>query len=69
MSLPIAYERAVAALGSNANQFHCISANVTTQFSSGGEWYFTFYSTNSSRAPKSIAIEFNGKVVFDGGLR
>jgi hypothetical protein len=69
ISLPVAYERAVAALGSATNEFHCISASVTTEFTSEGEWYFTFYSTNSNSMPKFIAVEFNGKVVFDNGFR
>lgn len=69
LSLPDAYERAIAALGSSTNHFHCINASVTTQFSSDGEWYFTFYSTNSNSMPKFVAVEFNGKVILDNGLR
>jgi hypothetical protein len=70
ISLPIAYEYATAALGSDTNQFHCISASVTTTFSSEGEWYFTFCSTNSKVVtPKWIAVGFNGKVIFDHGDR
>ena len=68
MPLPIAYERAVTALGADTNQFHCISANVTTEFSDEG-WYFTFCSTNSKIMPKLIVVEFNGKIIFDNGLR
>lgn len=67
LPLPVAYEYAVASLGSATNQFHCVSAEITTSFSSAGEWYFTFYSTNST--PKFVAVEFNGKVIFDNGLR
>ncbi len=67
--LPIAYERAIAFLGSDTNQFHCVSASITTEFTPEGEWYFTFYSTNTNAEPKSIAVEFNGKVVFDNGWR
>jgi hypothetical protein len=59
----------MTALGSATNQFHCVSANITTTFTSEGEWYFTFYSTSSNSPPKFIAVEFNGKVVFDSGLR
>jgi hypothetical protein len=33
------------------------------------EWYFTFCSTNSKTMPKLIAVGFNGKVIFDNGLR
>ncbi|HEY1716742.1 MAG TPA: hypothetical protein VGH42_00420 [Verrucomicrobiae bacterium] len=57
--LPDAYERATAALGTATNQFHCISANVATSFSSDGEWFFTFCSTNSKS--KWVTVEFNGK--------
>jgi hypothetical protein len=69
LSLPAAYEIAMKALGPATNQFHCISAMVTTQFAVAGEWYFTFYSANSNSPPKFIAIKFNGEVVFDSGLR
>jgi hypothetical protein len=67
MSLPEAYGRAVAALGPETNQFHCISANITTTFSRDGEWYFTFYSANPT--PKYVVVEFSGKVIFDNGFR
>ena len=60
LSLPVAYERAANALGSATNQFHCISAKVTTDFGTDGEWQFTFYSTNSR--PKWVTVEFNGKI-------
>lgn len=69
LSLPVAYEAAITALGPATNQFHCISANITTQFRAEGEWYFGFYSTNSTVRPKFIAVEFNGTVIFDNGLR
>ncbi len=67
LSLPAAYECAMSALGSETNEYHCLDAKITTLFSSEGEWYFTFYSTNASATPKLIAVEFNGKVVFDHG--
>jgi hypothetical protein len=51
------------------NQFHCVSASITTEFTAEGERYFTFFSTNSATEPKLIAVEFNGKVVFDNGWR
>ena len=60
VSLPIAYEEASAALGMATNQFHCVSANITTDFDPSGQWEFTFYSTNSK--PKWVVVEFNGKV-------
>ena len=69
LTLPLAYDRAMSALGAYTNTFHCISATITTTFSLEGEWYFTFYSTNSNTMPKRIAVEFNGKVVLDNGLR
>lgn len=69
MSLPGAYDKAIAALGADTNQFHCISATITTEFSANGEWYFTFCSTNFQVQPKLIAVEFDGKVIFDNGLR
>jgi hypothetical protein len=68
LSLPVAYERAMIALGSDTNQFHCVSATITTEFSDDG-WYFTFCSTNSKALPKLVVVEFNGKVIFDGGER
>ncbi len=68
MSLPMAYEKAVVALGTDTNQFHCISATITTEFPDDG-WYFTFCSTNSSVVPKLIVVQFNGKIIFDNGLR
>ena len=68
MPLPLAYERAEDALGSDTNQFHCVSASITTEFSDDG-WYFTFCSTNSNVKPKLVVVEFNGKVIFDNGYR
>jgi hypothetical protein len=68
MSLPVAYERAAAALGSDTNRFHCVSATITTEFSDEG-WYFTFCSTNSTVYPKHVVVQFNGKTVFDHGDR
>jgi hypothetical protein len=50
----------MSALGSMTNEFHCLSANVTTDFASDGEWQFTFYSTNSK--PKWVSVEFDGKI-------
>ena len=59
LPLPIAYDLAISALGVETNHFHCISANVETTFSRDGEWFFTFYSTNSK--PKWVTVEFSGK--------
>lgn len=69
MLLPVAYQHAVEALGPDTNQFHCVSAVVTDELVGGGEWYFTFCSTNSKATPKWIAVGFNGKVIFDHGYR
>lgn len=60
ISLPDAYGRAVNTLGSATNQFHCLNANVTTDFGPDGGWQFTFYSTNSK--PKWVTVEFNGRI-------
>jgi hypothetical protein len=62
LPLPVAYERAMDALGPATNEFHCVSASIQTSFSTDGEWYFTFYSTNSSPKPKWVTVEFNGKI-------
>lgn len=62
LSLPDAYERAVTALGPATNQFHCVSASIQTSFGTDGEWFFTFYSTNSQPKPKWVTVEFNGKI-------
>ena len=59
LSLPGAYVYAMIAMGAETNQFHCISADVNTDFGPEGEWQFLFYSTNSK--PKWITVEFNGK--------
>jgi hypothetical protein len=59
LQLPAAYNLAMATLGSQTNYLHCISVSIATTFSSDGEWFFTFYSTNSR--PKWVTVEFNGK--------
>jgi hypothetical protein len=69
MSLPSAYSLAIATVGSATNHFHCVSAVVNNELISGGEWYFTFYSTNSKAMPKLIAVGFNGKIIEDSGFR
>jgi len=69
LPLPAAYHRALAALGAGTNQFHCVSARITADFRPEGEWYFTFHSTNPDIAPKFIAVEFNGAVIFDSAQR
>ena len=59
LALPAAYEQAMQALGPSTNQFFCIAASISTSFSSDGEWFFTFSSTNS--ISKWVTVEFNGK--------
>lgn len=61
MSLPVGYERATAALGAATNQFHCISATISTDFGSPG-WFFTYCSTNTPTKCKWVTVEFGGKV-------
>lgn len=61
LSLPDAYNSAAVALGSDTNQFHCISAKIETRFSPQGEWFFTFCSTNASAQLRWVSVEFNGK--------
>jgi hypothetical protein len=62
LPLPDAYQRAMAALGAVTNQFHCINASVQTSFDPDGEWFFTFYSTNSQPKRKWVTVEFGGKI-------
>ncbi|MGH7952463.1 MAG: hypothetical protein ACREFE_11175 [Limisphaerales bacterium] len=69
LPLPVAYNLAITALGVETNQYHCISADITTWFSPNGNWYFTFYSTNITMRPKFIAVDFQGRVGFDNGVR
>jgi hypothetical protein len=69
LSLPTAYACAMAKLGNETNQFHCISAEISRIYTSEGEWRFSFYSTNSTVIPKFILVQFNGETDFDTGLR
>jgi hypothetical protein len=62
VSLPDAYHRAMVALGPATNQFHCIDASVQTSFNPEGEWFFTFYATDSPPKRKWVTVEFNGKI-------
>lgn len=62
LPLPVAYERAMAALGNTTNQFHCLSARVTTDYGADGEWQFAFCSTNSQPKHKWVTVQFNGKI-------
>jgi hypothetical protein len=68
LSLPAGYEIAMTALGSATNQFHCVSANITTDFGAP-RWSFTFYSTNTPPRWKCMTVDFEGKSQEDNGLR
>jgi hypothetical protein len=61
LSMPAGYELAAAALGSATNQFHCISASISTDFGIPG-WFFTYCSTNTPPKYKWVTVEFGGKV-------
>jgi len=60
LALLLAYNKALDALGTEANRFHCVGAEIDTAFSKEGGWQFTFYSTNA--VPKWVTVEFNGKI-------
>jgi hypothetical protein len=62
LPLPVAYQLAVTKLGSATNQFHCVSASISTEFSTPG-WDFAFYSTNASVIPRFLCVEFDGTVI------
>ena len=47
ISLPVAYDRALVALGSRTNELHCLGAEVTHVELNGEAWVFFFYSTNT----------------------
>jgi hypothetical protein len=61
LSLPAGYELAAAALGSATNQFHCISASISTDFGLPA-WFFTYCSTNTPPKYKWVTVEFSGKI-------
>ncbi len=60
LSLPVAYQLAVAALGSATNQFHCVGAFITTGFGAP-RWEFTFYNTNTTPVLKCMTVDFDSK--------
>jgi len=68
ISLPTAYALADTALDSATNQFHCVRATITTEFSGGAEWYFTFCTTNLPPTYKYVGVRFDGKVHVDDEL-
>ena len=68
LSLPDAYQFAVAAMGSATNQFHCVGADITTDFGDP-RWSFTFCSTNKMMLRRLMTVDFSGKTQEDIGLR
>ncbi len=71
LPLPVAYERVLTALGPLTNQYHCISAKVSSDYTGdakNGEWDFTFVTptpTNGTPRMKWVTIYFDGKIRFD----
>jgi hypothetical protein len=63
LSLPAAYERAWVAMGARTNHFHCVSANITTNFSPEGQWAFLFCTTNKPTTSLMITVDFRGEDV------
>jgi hypothetical protein len=68
LSLPVAYQFAVSALGSATNQFHCVAASITTDFGAP-RWSFIFCSTNTPPRTRWMTVDFAGKTQEDNGLR
>ena len=65
LSLPAAYDRAIAALGSATNRYHCVRATVSTDYFRDGEWDFIFVTatpTNGTPSQKFLAVYFDGTV-------
>jgi hypothetical protein len=68
LSLPAAYQLAVAALGSDTNRFHCVGASIIMDFGAP-RWSFTFYDTNTPPRSKCMTVDFGGKTQQDYGIR
>ena len=68
ITLPVAYDRALVALGALTNEFHCFKAQVTTELSNNGEWQFVFYSTNTPPKSKMVYVDFNGHTQIDPAI-
>ena len=68
LSLPVAYQLAVTALGSDTNRFHCVGAGITMDFGAP-RWSFTFYDTNTPPREKCMTVDFGGKTEEDYGIR
>ena len=61
ISLPVAYDDALVALGSQTNDFHCLNAEVSGFWSYGdAAWVFVFYSTNAPPKTKRVVVHFDG---------
>jgi hypothetical protein len=66
LPLPVAYEKAMAALGQSTNQYHCVRASVSNMLVRDGEWDFTFTTatpTNGVPFNKNIVVYFDGTVI------
>ena len=66
LPLPVAYEKAMAALGQSTNQYHCVRASVSNMLVRDGEWDFTFTTsapTNGVPKNKQIGVYFDGTVI------
>jgi hypothetical protein len=68
LSLPVAYQRAVVALGSATNKLHCVKASITTDFGSP-RWSFDFYAATIPPLKKCMTVDFGGNVEEDNGFR
>ena len=68
LSLPAAYQRAVIAMGTATNEFHCVAAGITTDFGDP-RWSFTFCSTNKPVRTRWMTVDFAGKTEEDNGFR
>lgn len=66
LPLPEAYGCALAALGTQTNQYYCLRAECIIARSSRGEWLFTFGSTNGGL--KSAFVFFDKKTQIEDGL-
>jgi hypothetical protein len=57
LPLPVAYDRALKALGQETNEFYCIGGTLTNVPPHGG-WHFEFSSTNGE--PMWVDVPFAG---------
>ncbi len=59
-----AYGRAMTALGSATNEFHCSDA----KFSIPGTWFFDFYNTNGAQKTVEVSTNSSSVVIVDGAF-